>query len=185
MAEITNSTRTTPRPWNTHLSTPLLKSFPCSTGLSSATIAYGDVVQFDVNVSSQNFRIVKSSTMANVPNVLSSAVLGIALEADSAGTMSASALGGNVLVCCAVPQQEYTFPTKAAGTVFQSTLINTRRAIGYDSTLSMFYADLGNSTAGDASLIITGLRDAEGTTNGAVIAKFLSTGVARLISSAF
>jgi hypoxanthine-guanine phosphoribosyltransferase len=48
----------------------------------------------------------------------------------------------------------------------------------------MFYCDVANSTAGDAALLITDVID-PGTTNGWVIAKFLSTGVARLISGAF
>ena len=49
----------------------------------------------------------------------------------------------------------------------------------------MFYIDVGNSTAGDASLVITELVDDAGTTNGRIAAKFLSTATARLVSAAF
>lgn len=184
MAQITHSTRTTPRPWRSRGGTFDLRLFQTSTGLSTATIAYGDVVQFDVNVASANHRIVKSSTMANAPNIISTAFLGIAVEADSAGTMGASALGGKVLVCMANKDTEFVFPSKATGAQHTSSLVGKRLAIGYDSTNSMFYFDAGNSTAGDAALIITELVDDEGTTNGRVAAKFISTNVARLISGA-
>lgn len=185
MASISHSTRTTPRPWRSRGGTFDLRSFPTSTGLSTATIAYGDVVQFDVNVATANHRIVKSSTMANVPNVLSTAILGIAVEADTAGTMSASALGGSVLVCVATKDTEFVFPSKATGAQHTSSLVGKRVALGYDSTNSMFYFDAANSTAGDATIVITELVDTEGTTNGRVAAKFISTNVARLISGAF
>ena len=153
---------------------------------STAAINYGDVVQFDVTVATAGHRIIKSSTMANVPNVLSTAFLGVAVE-DDASTASADGPGGTdqkVLICIANKDTEFVFPTKLAGASHLSCLVGSRRALAYDSTLSMFYCDVGNSTAGDASLIITEVPDA-GTTNGVVVAKFLSTATARLISAAF
>ena len=183
MAQITHSTRTKPTPWRSRGGTFDLRAFQPSTGVSTATIAYGDVVQFDVNVATANHRIVKSSTMANVPNVLSTAFLGIAVEDDPV-TIGQTVREHQVLVCVADKDTEFKFPTKLAGTAHLSSLVGTRRAIGYDSTLGMFYADAGNSTAGDASLVITEVIDA-GTTNGYVAAKFLSTAVARLVSAAY
>jgi len=188
LAQITHSTRTTPQPYRARGGTFDLRAFQTSTVLagSTAKIAYGDVVQFDVNVATANHRIVKSSTMANVPNVLSTAFLGLAVEADGS-SVSATSPGGEdqkVLVCVATKDTEFKWPTKLAGANHTSSLVGTRRAIGYDSTLSMFYCDAGNSTAGDASLVITEIIDA-GTTNGFVAAKFLSTATARLISAAF
>lgn len=188
MAQITHSTRTTPQPYRSRGGTFDLRTFQPSTIASGSTakIAYGDIVQFDVNVATANHRIVKSSTMANVPNVLSTAFLGLAVEAD-ASSVSATSPGGEdqkVLVCCATKDTEFKFPTKAAGSAHASSKVGARCALAYDSTLSMFYADLGNSTAGDASLVITEVIDA-GTTNGYVAAKFLSTAVARLISAAY
>lgn len=188
MASITHSTRTTPQPYRVRGGTYDQRTFQTSTILagSTALIRYGDVVQFDVNVATANHRIVKSSTMANVPNVLSTAFLGLAVEAD-ASSVSADSPGGEdqkVLVCIATKDTEFKWPTKLAGANHVSSLVGQRKAIGYDSTLGMFYCDAGNSTAGDASLVITDLIDA-GTTNGFVVAKFLSTATARLISGAF
>lgn len=184
MAQITHSSRATPQPYRKGNGGSFnLRAFTPSTGISTATIAYGDVVQFDVNVSTANHRIVKSSTMANVPNVLSTAFLGIAVEPDSTA-IGQTVPERQVLVCLADKDTEFKFPAKVTGAVHGSSLINTRRAIGYDSTLSMFYCDVANSTAGDAALLITDVID-PGTTNGFVVAKFLSTGVARLISGAF
>lgn len=185
MAQYTHSTRTTVRPYmHRGGGSPDVRAFQPSTCLSSAVIVYGDVVQLDVNVSSANHRIVKSSTMANVPNVLSTAFLGIAAEADGSSVSASSPSDGKVLVYVANAQAEFLWPTKASGTVHASSLVGLRKAIAYDSTLSMFYCDVGNSTAGDASLVITEVPD-PGTSNGFVVAKFLSTAVARLISAAY
>lgn len=185
--DLTNSTRTTPRPYRSRSADYQVFAFEASTCVSTSLIKYGDVVQYDVNVSSNNFRIVKSSTMANVPNVLSSAFLGIALDNDTSDG-STTGLGTSarqkLTVCLATPNTEFVWPTKATVAQHASTLINTRRAIGYDSTLSMFYCDVANSTAGDATLVITDVLD-PGSSNGQVVAKFLSTATARFISAAF
>lgn len=181
LAQITASTRTTPRPYRARGGTFDLRSFQPSTTLSTAKIVYGDVVQFDVNVATANHRIVKSSTMANVPNVLSTAFLGLAVEADGSSVSATSPGNLNVVVCVADKNTEFLWPTKV---VTASSMVGKRAAIGYDSTNSMFYCDQANSTAGDASLVITEVPNA-GDTNGYVVAKFLSTAVARLISAAY
>jgi len=189
VAQITNSTRSTPRPYRARGGTFDLRPFQESTCVSSARIVYGDVVQFDVNVATANHRIVKSSTMANVPNVLSTAFLGVAVEAsaDVGSTIGAASEGGGskLVICVANKDTEFVFPSKATGAQHASSLVGQRRAIGYDSTLSMFYIDVANSTGGDASLVITELVDDAGTSNGRIAAKFLSTAVARLVSAAY
>ena len=184
MASITHSTRTKVTPYRVRGGTFDLRAFQPSTAVSSAIIAYGDVVQLDENAATANYRVRKSSTMANVPNVLSTLFLGIAMEADGSTVSNTSPGDINVVVCIANKDTEFKFPTKLAGASHLSSLVGSRRAVGYDSTLSMFYADVGNSTAGDAILIITDVIDA-GTTNGYVAAKFISTNVARLVSGAF
>lgn len=183
--DLTNSSRTCPRPYRSRSGDYQVWSFEPSTCVSTALIRYGDVVQFDVNVSSNNFRIVKSSTMANVPNVLSSVFVGIAVDAD--GSDGSTLNQGNktkLSVVLASDQTEFLWPTKATVAQHASTLVNTRRAIAYDSTLGMFYCDVANSTAGDASLVVTDVID-PGSSNGQVVAKFLSTTVARFVSGAF
>jgi len=187
LADKTNSTRTKPRPYRSRRGTYQFRSFQTSTSESSAIIAVGDVVQFDVNVATATARIVKSSTMANVPNVLSTAFLGVAVEADTS-TVSSAAPGANtqgskVLICLADKDTEFLFPTKSS--ICESTIIGKRYALAYDSTLSMFYVDIGNSTAGDASVVCTDVPEPGADANNPVVVKFLSTAVARLISAAF
>ena len=187
MADKTNSTRTKPRPYRSRRGTYQFRSFQTSTSESSAVIEVGNVVQFDVNVATASARIVKSSTMANVPNVLSTAFLGIAVEADDS-TVSSAAPGANaqtskVLVCLADKDTEFLFPTKSS--IAQSTIIGNRYALAYDSTLSMFYVDIANSTAGDATVICTDVPEPGTDANNPVAVKFISTNVARLISGAF
>lgn len=187
MAQIGNSSRSSPRPFRHRNGTFDLRSFPASTiAGSSAKIAYGDVVIFDVNVATANHKIVKASSgMSTVaPNVLSTRIVGVAVEADE-GSPSSIANGSSVVVCCADKDCEFIWPSKEAGSSYQSCLVGTRRAIGYDSTSKFFYADISNSTAGDAALVVTRLYDDVGTTNGRIVAKFLSTATARLISGAF
>jgi len=185
MAQLNHSTRTTIRPYRTTRGSFRLEYFQPSTTVSSGVIAYGDVVQFDVNVATANHRIVKASTMANVPNVISTALIGIAAEADASSVSATSPNPGLLGVYVAEKDAEFVFPTKLAGTAHLSSLLGTRRAVGYDSTNSMFYLDVGNSTAGDATVIVTGLVSDEGTTNGLVRGRFISTNVSRLISGAF
>lgn len=192
MADKTNSSRTVPRPYRSRHGTFQFRTFEESTCISTATIKYGDVVQFDVNVSSNSHRIVKSSTMANVPNVLSSAFLGIAVDTSTSdgsttgmsGAGVPNANGAKTLnVCLAVPGTEFLFPTKSS--VVTSTCIGVRKALAYDSTLSMFYVDMANSTAGDATVIITDVPEPGTDANNPVVVKFLSTATSRLISNAF
>lgn len=185
MAQINHSTRSTPEPNRTLRGSFRLEAFQPSTCVSSAVIKYGDVVQFDVNVATANHRIVKASTMANVPNVVSTALIGIAAESDESSVSAASPNPGKLLVYVAERESEFIFPSKTAGSDYQSSLVGLRKAIGYDSTNSMFYLDTGNSTAGDATVIVTGLGSDAGTTNGLIIGRFISTNVSRLVSGAF
>lgn len=183
--DLTNSTRSTPRPYRSRHGDYQILSFEPSTCVSTAKIVYGDVVQFDVNTSSNNFRIVKASTMATIPTVLSSVFLGIALDADSSdGSTTTQGSKQKITVAIGTPETDFLFPTKCTVAQHQSTLINTRRTLAYDSTLSMFYMDMANSSAGDASLMIVDVLD-PGSSNGQVLAKFISTTVARSVSGAF
>lgn len=181
MAQLTNSTRSCPRPYRSRKGDYWIQTFTASTAISTAVIKYGDVVQFDVNTADASAKIVKSSSMANVPNVVSTALLGLAV---SGSTGDGSTSTEQIQVCIADANTEFLFPTKNAGADHTSTLVNKRKAIGYDSTLGMFYMDNANSTAGDAALVITEVLE-PGTTNGFVVAKFLSTNTARFVSAAF
>lgn len=186
MAQINQSTRTTPRPYRTPRGSFQIKYFqPSTVAGSTAAIAYGDVVAFDVNVASANFRIVKSTVGSGTQDIISSAIVGIAAEPD-AGSPTASALSAQakVGVYLAEREAEFAFPSKFTGATYLSTLVGTRRSVAYDSTNSFYYV-ASASTAGSESVVITGLMHDEGTSNGVVIARFISTQVSRIISGAF
>lgn len=174
--DIVPSSRSTPRFYRSKAGGNLL-SFQPSTCVSTALIQCGDVVQLDVNTASNNFRIVKASTMANVPNVISTALVGISGGQD---TSDGSTLGllnrASIPVFVGTADSEFIFATKATVAQHQSTLINTARAIGYDSTLNIFYCDVANSTAGDLLLRVTDVLD-PGSSGGYVVARFRSTAV--------
>ena len=187
LADKTNSTATTPRPYRS-ASSPQLLWLQESTTLSSAIIRYGDVVQMDVNVGTANHRVVKASTMANVPNVISTALLGIAVSVpDSpASTATATAPGSTeqgrlIGILPASRRNEFLFPTKSSGVL--SSVFGTRRALGYDSTLSMFYVDIGNSTAADATVMITDIPEPGTDANNPCVVRFISTNTHRVVGS--
>lgn len=193
MAQLGNSTATRIRPYRARLGlgTYPIAYFQESTAVagngSSDCIRVGDVVQFDVNVATANHRVVRASTMANVPNLVSTAIIGIAANTP-ASTVTAASPGPEkgVAVYLATPGVEFLFPTKLSGATHVSSLAGGGRrcALAYDSTDNIFYADPANSTAGDASIIITEVIDA-GTTNGLVVGRFISTNTARFVSAAF
>lgn len=176
MAQITLSARSVPTPYRSHGGTFDLRSFTASTVAgSTAKIVYGDVVDFVTG------RVFKSAPTSNA--VISTSILGVAMEADGSTATSSATEGSSVVVCCATKDTEFKFATKIAGASHGSSLIGTRGALSYDSTLSIYIAGT-NSTAGENVLLFTDILDA-GTTNGFMVAKFVSTNVARLISAAF
>jgi hypothetical protein len=183
MADITHSTRTSVRPYRSRGGTFDERHFqPSTIAASSALIRYGDIVQFDVNVATANHRIVKSSTMANAPAVLSSAFIGIAMEADESSVSSAAPNPGNLLVCVAGANTEFLFPTKS---VTASSHVGRRTQTAYDSTNKFFYLNLASThTDSSNTVVVTEVPNA-GDTNGFVVAKFLSTSLARIVSGAF
>lgn len=191
MPQLGNSTATRIRPYRARLG---LGTFPIAYfqessivgGSASNAIKVGDVIQFDVNVATAAHRVVRASTMANVPNLVSTAIIGIAANTP-ASTVTASSPGpdNGVAVYLPTPGVEFLFPTKLAGSAHVSSLAGGRRtALAYDSTDNIFYADPANSTAGDATILITEVIDA-GTTNGLVVGRFISTNTARFVSAAF
>lgn len=172
--DITLSSRTVPRLYRSRNGGQVFNYQP-STFAAGSSIVSGDVVQLDVNVSSNNFRIVRSSTGGDP--ALSSAIVGIALANDpSDGSTLGLTNRAPIPVAVGRDGEEFIFPSKATVAQHQSTLIGTNRAIGYDSTLAIFYCNVANSTAGDARVRITDVLD-PGSSNGYVVARFLSTAV--------
>lgn len=186
MAQITLSSRATPSPYRSDKGDFRISAFQPSTAASTAGIAFGDVVVFDQNTSTANHRVTRLSTITGGGGrILSTAVIGIAVEAESSSPSASAANASKVLVASAGQHTEFKFASKLTGAQHASSIVGTRMPLGYDSTLGIVYVDVANSSAGDASVIVTELLSDEGTTNGFVAAKFISTQVARLISGAF
>lgn len=182
MADYTFSSNSVPRPYGTYPGGPQLRWYEESTFASGQGIRRGDVVQFDVNTASNSFRIIRSSTMANAPNVLSTAFIGLAAADSTSDGSTGQGFGATpakeyrkIPVFVANPQTTFLFPTKGS-VVPGSTTIGALTAIGYDSTTKTFYADLNNSTAGDARMRVVDV-PSPGDTNGYVACVFNSTAV--------
>ena len=174
MAEITQNSRTCVTFYRSAKGAPHIVGYIPSTAIASTGfVGFGQVVQFDVNTGTNAHKIVRASTATPV---LSTVLVGVAAEPDS------SNVGQKIAIYQADPDAEFKFPTKATGAVHTSTLIGQRKALAWDSTNAFHFLDTANSTAGDARLLVTDVLD-PGTTNGYVVAKFLSTATAFVAGS--
>ena len=180
MPNRTLSSLSQPYPYRSRIGTYQIDAFESSTCASSAVIRYGDVVAFDVNTSSANYRLVRASTTASAPTVQSTSILGVAL---GGSTRDGSTFGlghaEQIPVCLATPQTEFWFATKSSQVV--SSCVGQRRALAFDSTLSIFYVNMGNSSEADASVVITDIPEPGPWTNNGVVGRFISSGVAQLV----
>lgn len=181
MADKVNSSRTVPYPYRSASGTFQMRAFEQSTAVSTAILRVGDLTGFDPQVSTATGRLRKCSTMANVPNVLSTGSwLGLAMEAGDPAVTAAAPSTVKLTVCLATAGTEFWFPTKSSAVT--STCINVPKALGYDSTLGMFYVDMANSTAGDVTVVVTDVPEPGTDANNPVIVKFLSSVVSRLVN---
>jgi hypothetical protein len=178
--DITLSSRCIVRPYRSSHSAARITHFQPSTfAASSQAIAYGDIVQFDVNTASNGFRVVKCSTGSSGA-VLSTAVVGVALGPDTSdGSTLGLATRQTIPVALGRDDMEFIFPAKCSVAQHQSTCINTDRTVAWDSTLGIFALDFVESTAAKQIVRITDVLD-PGSSNGYFVGKFRSTNVSVL-----
>jgi hypothetical protein len=172
---------------------PTLAYFPESTAASSAVIKVGDIVSQDTSVSTGGFRIRRSyHGGGNGANLLAIGqhIVGVAIEASTGdGTLSGGSSEGVGLVqkpmigvAAADPETEFLGYLIGSNNVSASSLIGAQRAVRYDSTNHIFGVDSTNSTAALATVTITGVpQGTEGSTNGPVYFKFLSSNVSEAV----
>lgn len=167
VADITLSSRTVVRPYYSRAGSPRVLTLPCaSTHASTAFIAVGNVVQFDLT-STSHHKIIRNSSAATLTGLLSTTIAGVAAEAEpTTGT------DPKISVWAADHNTEFIFPTKIAGTA--SSLVGTLLPLAWDSTLNIHY--LFPSTGGAESVWVTEVPN-PGDTNGYVVGKFQSTRV--------
>ena len=172
---------------------PNLAYFQESTAASSAVIKLGDIVSQDTSVSTGGFRIKRAyHAGGNGGNLLAIGqhIVGIAVEAstsDGSGTgLSSEGVGlvqnRMIGVAAADAGTEFLGYLIGSNNVSASSLIGQQKAVRYDSTNHIFGVDSTNSTAALATVTITGVpQGTEGSTNGPVYFKFLSSNVSEAV----
>lgn len=173
--------------------TPVLAYFPESTAASTAVIKLGDIISQDTSVSTGGFRVRRAyHGGGNGANLLATGqrIVGIAVEASTGdGTLSGGSSEGVGLVqkpmigvAAADPETEFVGYLIGNSAVSASSLIGQQKAVRYDSTNHIFGVDSTNSTAALATVTITGVpQGTEGSTNGPVYFKFLSSNVSEAV----
>lgn len=174
--------------------TPNIAYFPESTCASTLTIKLGDIVSQDTTVSTGGFRVRQAYRAGgNGSNLLAIGqhIVGIAIEASTGdGTLTGGSSEGVGLaqkpmigVAAADPETEFIGYLIGNAAVSASSLIGQQKAVRYDSTNHIFGVDSTNSTAALVTVTITGVpQGTEGSTNGPVYFKFLSSNVSEAVS---
>lgn len=178
MADFALSSRAVITPVLSGKGQPSVRAFEFSTCASTALIAFGNVVSFDLT-SSATHRIVRCSTASGQTPILSTSIAGVAAQADTSDG-STLGLGPNRrgLVYLADGDTEFSFPTKL---VIASTMIGLGYELSWDSTLNIHHVSQ-NSTAGDCLVTITGFDPARlGDTGGYVYGRFFSTATSPIV----
>lgn len=169
MADFTLSSGSIMRPYRSPWGAFPIRHMPLSSGISSATIALGQIVGLDATTGTNTHQIVPSSLTAGV--VMSTAIVGVAAESPNLPG-STTTKGTEIPVYEANPFVEFRANTQ--GAALASSHVGETRAIVFDSTLGINKVDLGNSTAVNCRALITELIDDIGDTGGAVAFKFLT-----------
>lgn len=181
MADFVHSSRSCIRVARTSKGAPSIRNYEASTAVSTALVAYGQVVSFDLT-SSATHRLVRCSTAAGANPILTNTIAGISAGADTSDG-STLGLGPNrtLPVYIADPDTEFLFPTKL---VIASTMIGVgNNVLLWDSTLNIHHLGV-NSTAGDARAYITGIDTTRlGDTGGFVYGRFFSSAVSPIVQA--
>jgi hypothetical protein len=195
MADYTINTGSNPEHGRTRRGNagPTIAYFPESTCASTLTIKLGDVVSQDTSVSTGGFRVRQAYRAGgNGSNLLAIGqhIVGVAIEASTGdGTLTGGSSEGVGLVqrpfigvAAADPETEFLGYLIGNSAVSASSLIGQQKAVRYDSTNRIFGVDSTNSTAALVTVTITGVpQGTEGSTNGPVYFKFLSSNVSEAV----
>lgn len=191
MAQWTLTAAHYPRPYRSHKGAPPIRHVQCSTCATTAVIQVGMLVSENTVVSTGGYRIVRTPSSggegSNLVQVGVTSLLGIAAESDtSVGSTAglANALNRRIPVYLA-GETEFLFYTKGNATVGSTGLfIGQNRAVIFDSTLQTYFVDSTNSTAALAAVTITDIPEwSDGSSNGPVVVKFLSTNLSAIAHS--
>jgi hypothetical protein len=176
MADVTHSSRSQVTAYRSPHGSPQIRSFQESTAVSTAVIAAGQVVSFDLTDTAAH-RIVRCSTGVGAAPILSTSICGVSASgstSDGSTTGLSNANNRRIDVWLADGATEFKFPTKL---VLASTLVGTALELSWDSTLSHHHLS-ANSTGGDLRVWVTEIVPGTvGDTGGYLIGQFTSTAV--------
>jgi hypothetical protein len=174
--------------------TPTIQYYQEATCASTLVIKLGDIVSQDTTVSTGGFRIRQAYRAGgNGSNLLAVGqhILGIAVEGSTGdGTLTGGSSAGvglnanpKIGVAIADPETEFVAYLTGSANVSASSLVGQNKAVIYDATNHVFLIDSTNSTAALVTATITGVPDGtEGSTNGPVYFKFLSSNVSEAVA---
>lgn len=176
--------------------TPAIQYFQESSAASTAVIKLGDIVSQDTTVSTGGFRIRRAyagggdgaNLLAIGQNIVGVAVEGSTSDGNSTGLSSGgagAALNRLIGVAVADPETEFVgyLIGDAAVAISRSSLVGLQRSVRYDSTNHIFGIDSTNSTVALRTITLTGIPEGtEGSTNGPMYFKFLSSNVSAAVS---
>lgn len=171
---------------NGGVAAPEIQYFQETTCASTRVIKRGDIVASDTLVSTLAYRIVRAPHAGgNGGNLLlTNAIIGVAVE-NSTSDGSTTGLGDvNNRLIGVIPARQYTeFVGYLSAGASELSQVGTQKAVRYDSTNHVFMVDSTNSTAALAMVTITGIvRGTEGSTNGPVYFRFLSSNLSAIVS---
>lgn len=187
MADYTVNSGSNPSHYLSGASTPLIRYFQESSCASTAVIKLGDIVSNDT-LTTTKFRVVRApfngGDGANLLNTTN--VLGLAVEAStsdgSTGTLDDAGQNRRIGVAIANADAEFVGYLIGTNNVTGSSLVNTVKAVRYDSTNHIYGIDSTNSTAAHLLVRIVGIPDGtDGSTNGPVIFRFQSSATSPVV----
>lgn len=173
---------------------PVIQYFQESTCASTLVIKLGDVVSQDTTVSTGGFRVRQAYRAGGSGSnllAIGQHIVGVAIEASTGdGTLTGGSSEGVGLfpkpmigVVAAEPDTEFVAYLIGASAISGSSLIGQQKAVRYDGTNHIFAIDSTNSTAALVTATITGVPPGtEGSTNGPVYFKFLSSNVSEAVA---
>lgn len=163
MTDFTLSSGSIARPYRSPWGAFPITNRPVSTGISSLAIRLGALMKLDDRTSTCTHRVYPTST------TIDQLLVGFA----GAGLSGASAaVDTEIPVWDANPAVEFQAVTK--GGTLAAANVGAGAALAWDSTLNIVYVDLGNSSAGDARVLITQLIDQVGDSGGRVAFRFMT-----------
>lgn len=182
MADYTLSSRDYISAYRSRKGSPQIRAFQESTCASTATIQFGNVVQFDGGSTLDVHRIIRASSGTGTAPLLLAGIVGVAAQGSTSDGSSATLTpytNRQLSVWVADRDTEFKVPTRE---LINARLIGAGCEVNWDSTLNINLVSLA-STAGDARFTITDIFPATvGDTGGYVIGRFHSTATASVVA---